>query len=354
MEIDSSAIKNIMESNFQYMIVDTPVGEAIQMSAKDAFLFSNVTGAGYLDDSTYPFSPKGYMITLREAFKYNLVTGLFDNDRLNNTPLYWQKRKPFLFENNKYLIPVDCASEKQFSVFLSKSYEKLISANKKTTDYIFFKVETWKNGNGMECFLEYLACEYFKRHGYMVMNQVPLTQDVGSPDFGGFLLNNRHKGFYLAELSMISVFNDYDLLDLLNFDGFIVGEAKTATTEMAGQLAKYMNTGIYKKGYELHPDKVKSTYPYYGLLNLDNNNKIRVIEPQEQYDYSTPKFDYQEYCAWFLNYLKFFIAANLLNEDLKDFVTSKKLKGKYTQKMIIEAIKSSPIEEIVLFVKEKR
>ena len=73
MEINKASIFNIFKENFGFETVDTILGNAIKMDAYSAFLFANVTGAGYLDNPIYPFSPKGGMKILREAFQYKIV-----------------------------------------------------------------------------------------------------------------------------------------------------------------------------------------------------------------------------------------------------------------------------------------
>ena len=35
------------------------------------------------------------------------------------------------------------------------------------------RVETYKNGNGLESFMEYLTCKYYNSHGYITENQIP-------------------------------------------------------------------------------------------------------------------------------------------------------------------------------------
>lgn len=56
-ELNSNTILNIINKNFDFEIVDTVLGKAIKMDAISAFNFSNVTGAGYLNNPIYPFTP---------------------------------------------------------------------------------------------------------------------------------------------------------------------------------------------------------------------------------------------------------------------------------------------------------
>lgn len=353
MELNKYTITKIFEENFAFPIVDTILGKAVKMDAISAFHFANVTGAGYLDDPTYPFSPKGVLKILRAAFQYNIVTGIFDRHNLYYSPTELIDMKPYLFNGDKYLICVECNSESEFREFMEKSYVTLNDNNLESTDYVFFRIEAWKNGNGMECFLEYLACELFRKRGYIVENQIPLVHEVGSPDFGGFHLARGAKGFHIVELSMLRITHDVSILNELEIDHVIVGEAKTATTIMASQLEKYLNTTAFLKGYEMHPEKPAPTRNCFGMLNIGSDYDVKCKEPVTYYNnVGDIVFDFAEYMKWYKNNLKFYIIANFTNDELKNFVERKKTRGKYNQAKIIEVVLDTPINEIIRCVKE--
>ena len=63
-------------------------------------------------------------------------------------------------------------------------------------------------------------------------------------------------------------------------------------------------------------------------------------------------FVYDEYLSWYENNLKFYILANLTNEELKQFIEEKSPCGKYNQKKIVAVVLLTPINEIIKFVKE--
>lgn len=351
MELKSDTILRIFSNNFNFPIVDTILGKALLMDAYQAFLFANVTGAGYLDDPNYLFTPKGVTKILREAFQYNFVTGIFDRHNLYYSPYELRNKKPFIFESDKYVIFKECQSEEEFCREMKKSYELLEQNNIKTTDFMFFRIEAWKNGNGMECFLEYLACEYFKKLGYIVENQIPLVHAIGTPDFGGYKTNT--KGFHLIELAMLRFTKDYDLVNDINIENIIVGEAKTATTIMAKQLEKYLNTGAFCKGYEMHPSKAAPTKDCFGMFNIDSEYKIKCVEPQAKYVCSEETdFETEEYQKWFYNYIKLYLIANFTNDELVSFVNGINPSGKYNQKKIIKTITALSINDIVNKLKE--
>lgn len=353
MELNKRTITEIFRKNFNYPIVDTILGTAIKMDALSAFYFANITGAGYLDNPTYPFSPKGVLKILREAFQYNIVTGIFDKHKLYYSPVELLEYKPYLFEGDKYLILDEGVNEAEFRAHLNNAYDLLQENDIVSTDYLFFRIEKWKNGNGMECFLEYLACEIFRRRNYIVENQIPLVHAVGSPDFGGFHLSKANKGFHIVELAMVRITGDESVLSQLEIDHVIVGEAKTATTIMAGQLEKYLNTTAFLKGYEMHPEKSAPTKNCFGLINIAADYSVTCREPINNYSgVGDIVFDFDEYMEWYQNNLKFYIIANLTNDELKDFIETRKPRGKYNQAKIIEVIKNTSIEEIIKCVKE--
>ena len=353
MEINAHSIFKIFENNFSFPIVHTILGQAIKMDAYSAYNFSNVTGAGYLDDPTYPFTPKGVMKIFRDAFSYNIVTGIFDRENLYYSPINLQKTRSYLFSGDKYIIPLECMTEKEFTENLENAYSTLLNSKQNPTDYLFFRIEIWKNGNGMECFLEYLACEYFKKKGYIVENQIPLVHTVGSPDFAGYKIKNQAKGFYVTDLSTLRITKNYELLDFLDIDHAIVGEAKTSTTMMTAQLQKYLNTSLFSEGYELHPDKISPGSDAFGLLTISKDYKVICNEPTIKYSKSeSSMYSERKYLEWYNNYLKFYMISNLENSELKDLINSKNVKGKYCQQKIVEVISEMDLLEVANLIKE--
>lgn len=329
MEIDGKNAIEILNKNFNYEKVNTIFGTAIKMNCYDAFIFSNVTGAGYLDNYVMPFSPKGLLKIFYNAFNYNFVTGIFDNGSLKYSPYNLSVMKPYLFKKYKYILFVEFDSEEKLRKILKEMIEKCDAENIASTDFIVYRIEKSKKGNGMESFMEYLACEYFKVRGYIVENQVPLAATVGSPDFAGYSLCELSKydsvaffsnlGFHIIELAMIRIFNKENSkdLNLINNNNNIVGEAKTSTKIMASQLQKYLDTGLFKIGFELHPDKNQASNNSFGLLSL-KNNVIKVTYPEIINIYQE-KYNQKEYELWLLDYIKFYLISNLTNDELCDF-----------------------------------
>jgi len=333
MEINSGKFIEIMSSNFDLEIVETDIGKGIKMNCFEAFIYSSITGSGYLDNYVYPFTPKGLMKLFYNAFDYKFVTGIFENTSLKNTPYLLSKAKPFLFNSDKIIIPVEFETEKELQIKLKQFLEK----EKCPTNFIIQRIEASKKGNGMEPFMEYLACETFRKKGFAVENQIPLTHSQGSPDFGAYLVKSTYSKLHLIELALIRLgYNG--LKDKNKKENYnIVGEAKTGTTILKKQLTKYMKTNIFDEGIAIHPSKVFDDLPWMGCLYLNRDFKISYLSPKEKSTFVDKKMK-DNYSKWLKNYFKFFLIANFDNDELSNFYyinTGEKIS---TKKKLIEFI----------------
>lgn len=361
LEINSRNFIEIFKRNFSYPVVETVLGTCIKMDPYNAFIFSNVTGSGYFDDPVYPFTPKGLLKVFYSAFDYNFVTGIFDHSTLKNTPYQMYHSKKYLFENEKYILPVEFEKEHDLQKFLMDCEEKLIGSGIKTTDFIIQRIEKRKKGNGMEPFLEYIAAESFKKNGYIVESQIPLTYNTGSPDFGGYKLDifndipkefNYFKGgFHLIELSLIRFFERDSTLSYystIEENSAIVGEAKTATRQMTEQLKKYMNTKLYGNGYEIHPSKSSPGNKGFGLLTFTDNFEIKLKNAENIYITENCDFEYRKstYFNWLENYVKYYLIANFSNDDLNKIYEIKMKTPVSSQEDIIDFINTLNINQI--------
>lgn len=326
MEIYSKDFFNIFKVNLDFEIVETEMGTAVKMPAKEAFIYSSVTGAGYFENPVYPFTPKGLMKLFYNAFNYKFVSGIFDNGVLKNTPYILSQAKKYLFEGDKYIVPIEFESEEKLNNLLRVKSDNL----KNKENYIIQRIETSKQGNGMEPFMEYLAGEYFRHLGFIVENQIPLAHAIGSPDFAGYGLNEiivkisnygylPKEGFHMIELALIRNFKERTKTknNHVTHD-FIVGEAKTGNLVMTKQLEKYLNTGLFDQGFEIHPTKLNPSRDYFGLITLDTDYKIKIISPKAKYTAANP-LSREEYIVWLGNYIKFYLISNLTNDELKEF-----------------------------------
>lgn len=326
MEIYTKDFFNIFKANFDFEIVETEMGTAVKMPAKDAFIYSSITGAGYFENPVYPFTPKGLMKLFYNAFNYKFVSGIFDNGVLKNTPYILSQAKKYLFEGDKYIVPIEFESEEKLVDLLKSKFGHV----KDRENYIIQRIETSKQGNGMEPFMEYLTGEYFRHLGFIVENQIPLAHAIGSPDFAGYGLSELiikisnygylpSTGFHMIELALIRNFKQGTKNESSHAThDFIVGEAKTGNLVMTKQLEKYLNTGLFDQGFEIHPAKAKPSKDYFGLISLDADFKIKITLPVTTYTAENP-LSREEYTIWLGNYIKFYLISNFTNDELKQF-----------------------------------
>lgn len=325
MELNKKKVIAAFKSNFSYEIAETPLGTAVKMPSKEAFIFSAVTGAGYLDNPVYPFTPRGLLKLFYNAFDYNFVSGIFDNLSIKHTPYILSLAKPFLFDDKyKYIVPIEFNSEIELQKLLKSKFDKI----EKPAQYLILRIESSKKGNGMEPFMEFLAAEYFKEQGFIVENQIPLAHSLGSPDFGGYALDETFdslkeygilcNGFHIIELALLRIKPNATFQDKPLQGQLIVGEAKTSTKMMTTQLEKYLNTGLFDKGFEIHPQKTHPDKDSFGLITLDESYKIRCTEPRISYS-SGSNLSKEKYVNWLNNYMKFYLLANLTNDEFGQY-----------------------------------
>ena len=330
MDLNGSNILNILEKNFGYSKITTCVGPGILMNNYDAFIYSTITGSAYLNNTLVPFSPKGLMKIFSSAFEYNFVTGLFEQGKIKHTPSIINRDYPFVFQGDKIILPLEFNTEIELQVKLIESESRLTANSLSPSDFIIQRVEISKSGNGMEPFLEYLTCEYFKRNGFIVENQVPLAYKVGSPDFAGYILkesfgindrgHSKNIGFNTFELSMLRLFRTKELkIFQIEESTFIVGEAKTSTSSMAKQINKYMKTGIFTHGYEIHPFKTTSSSTNLGLIRIKSDHLIEIIPAESSTHNTLNPGQIIEYESWLEIYLKLYLLANLNQSEINEF-----------------------------------
>ncbi len=353
MELYPNDILTIFKVNFSYNLEQTPLGLAVKMPCKEAFLFSAVTGAGYLDNPIYPFTPKGLLKLFYNAFHYNFVTGIFENLSLKHTPYILSKAKPFLFNTPyKWIVPIAFDSEIELQSVLENQFNQLNTP----TDYLILRLEKSKKGHGLEPFMEYLVAEYFKQHGFIVENQIPLAYAIGTPDFAGYGLKETITclnefgllplGFHILELALLRIFREkYPILSS-EHESLIVGEAKTSSQMMTKQLLKYLDTNLFDFGLEIHPSKQKPAQSYLGLFTLDHDFKIAFIPPQTTYQ-AKNNLSKNDYCHWLNNYMKFYLLANLTNDEFNDYFMQVKHHKITSQKDIVEFVNQLAMPEIL-------
>jgi len=324
MQLNKNTILKIVEKNFNCKIVNTYLGEGFVLNSYDAFIFSSITGSGYLDNPILPFTPKGLVKIFYNAFAYNLITGIFDNIDLKNTPYYMSLSRPYIFsDGNKIIVPIEFDNELELQNMLQETINNI----QNPTKILVLRIDKSKKGFGMENFLEYCANQFFVSEGFICENQIPLTHSFGSPDFGGYgipklfsELNKKNifnNGFNILELSMLRIRVNRSI-NLNTNTKIIVGEAKTSTKNMSKQLNKYLNLGVFDFGFEMHPSKNKPDDTHNGLLSFDDNYAINYFNPSFISDKPNTSLQ-KDYIHWVENYMKFYLIANLTNQEFLDY-----------------------------------
>ena len=341
-ELTGLDIVNITTNSFGYKKKLTKIGPGIELPAYDAFVFSLITGAGYLENKIFPYTPKGHFKIFHNALSNKMVTGLFENYSLRTTPYYLSKSRPFLFKGNKTIIPVEFNNEKELNLKLDSICEN------SNTDVLILRVETYKKGNGLESFLEYLACRYFNKRGYITENQIPLFPTVGSPDFGGFNISNEflfEQGFNVVELSLLRLFprNIKSSFSKKNIN-FIVGEAKTSTLNISKQLKKYTDTGLFNEAIEILPIRSNKSENSKIYLNEKNN----LVYESTQNTLSIKKEQQESYYVWLKQYFSLYIIANLSNDEMSEYYLHKMKKKIQKGDDIISLVSSFEPNDILI------
>jgi hypothetical protein len=354
MELYSKDIVEILNSNFGYKKVDTPLGVGVKVDCKEAFIFSSITGSGYLDSLIYPFSPKGLLKIFYTALHYKFVTGVFDNSTLRHTPYALSQARKYLFDKDKIIIPYEFEKESD----LRSKLNSVFGEEGKNEDYVLLRVETYKQGNGLEPLMEYFACKHFNSIGYITENQIPLSQELGSPDFGGYSLKGFLKeisafgifpyGFNVIELALIRVLYEKKEINDYNIDEIVVGEAKTSTKEMEGRLRKYLQSGFFDYGIEIHPFKSAPANDDFGLLTVEMNNII-YKKPNLNKVFSVPKAR-NEYEKWLEDYFKFYILCNYTNDELNDLFNIGFNRNLSNQDDIVELVQKYSVSDLLKFL----
>jgi hypothetical protein len=319
--IHSNDIVEILNTSFGFEIIETQIGLGVISNPYDAFIFSSITGAGYLENKIFPFTPKGQMKVFQNVFENKFVTGLLENFSFRYSPYYLNTSREYLFKGSKIIVPVEFENEQELRVKL----DLLTESN--NSDYIILRLETYKKGFGLEPFMEYLACRFFNNLGYITENQIPLFPTVGSPDFGGFKnytgfelsgLELFNKGFNILELSLIRLFNLIESQQIFNDKPhIIVGEAKTSTTNINKQIQKYIETELFNESIEIFPfyQSSSSNSSFY----IDSNHKLRYEKK------SILKVDFAKqnsYLDWMKNYFKYYILSNYSNDEFRLYFKS--------------------------------
>lgn len=356
MRLNKENIIKVLHRNFGFAKVsDSVLGDLIKMSPFDAFIYSSVTGHGYLDNTRQPYTPNGLMQIFNQTNAYNFVTGMFDRDgNLFHTPLYEVKNHSYIVSGDKFIVPVEYDTNANLQKRLTEMEEYITNTGRDPKDFIVCRIKVTTAGFAMEPFMEYVASKYFNRKGYFTETQIPFYYSGGTPDFaayslpdvGGLVKKYFHfNGSSFIGLASIRAFglhkNGSGQEDTIEA---IVGEVKTASLEALSQIKKYLDKGVFNRAYEIIPHK-KSPETIAGLIALDDDGEIKIFEAKTSAKVVPEK--QSEYLAWLQNYIKYFLVSNLTNEELDEFYGQRAGKRTRTIPELLEFINALHIENIL-------
>lgn len=290
----------------------------IHFSSYEAFIYATVTGSGYLDNVVMPFTPKGLMKVFQAEDTLNLVTGLWDNYHPYFTPRKIAKVREYVANGDKYVIPIEFTNELEYKEKLKDLFYKQDYPGQ----FLIQRIEENKKGKGLEALIEYFACEYFKANGYLVDNQIPLSQAYGSPDWVAISTDNsefgslRKQGFYLFELAMSSLFGKRDTAVNSvrhSLGNSIVGEVKVTASNSTLQLNKYLSTEFFDSGVLCFTDRFIPEKSNASIAFFDEDWKF-TFEPKKQFKRFDNKSQYEKYLHFMLLNLKVYLLSSLTDE----------------------------------------
>ena len=326
---------------------------SLELSSYEAFIFSTITGAQYLDDLVFPFTPKGLMKVFHSHLNDRFVTGLWSGVNPHFSPLGLVSNRPFLQIGPKYLIPVSFSTENEFKNEVQDLYNK----QKYAGEFIIHRIEASKEGGGQEGLLEYLSCEYFRNKGYLVDSQIPLAQQYGSPDWmaiSPFLLFNNFeifRGKYLFELGMSGVnWDQKPNLGLTQNDltgNFIVGEAKVAAGDPTKQISKYKGSGLFTRAVLSVTDRQDR---YLGLCDqfyLDQSWEPRYLEC-ESISKEFNRENSSEFGKFLITLSKFYLLSNFETPKMSTILGFDISNPLFTQSKLLSLVRSIPLANFLV------
>ena len=337
MILNKENILNIFEKNNLGKIINTNFGKAIEIDNYNAFILSCLTETGYIINKNYSLNFYGLLKIFNSAYKYSLIAGIYNNQgniEFKFNPNNIVSKYPFIIEGkNKIILPVEFENEIDFRKILNKIY----NSENNHDHYLILRIDISKKGFGLENLLEYFCSEYYKSQNYLIETQVPISHGSGVPDICIYSNIISDIGINIIELSMISVFQKKFNFNKkkINFQTS-VGEAKALSSiDVNKRLKKYLDTKLFDKSFTLYPDNKK--------IKLYQNQKKNLFYINEDYFFSFLDLDTtnssdrivkNDYHKCFMNYLKFYLFANLTNNQLKSFLDLNKIQNHEVNKFL--------------------
>ena len=124
---------------------------------------------------------------------------------------------------------------------------------------------------------------------------------------------------------------------------FIVGEAKTSTSNISGQLNKYIKTGLFNEALEILP--VKPNHSENSQMYLNEKNEL--VYEAKQKGLIIKQEEQESYYSWLKQYFSLYIIANLSNDEMSEYYQYKMKKKIERGDDIISLVSSFEPNEIL-------
>jgi hypothetical protein len=341
----------IFNQNTELEILELNNTSFVSMSPYEAFIYSNITGAGYLDNLVMPFTPKGLMKVFQAEDNLNLVTGLWDKFHPYFTPRKIMQDRNYIMDGDKYLIPIEFKSEIEYN----EKIKKYFYLQDYPGQFLIQRIEENKKGSGLESFIEYFACQYFKAKGYLVDNQIPLSQAYGSPDWLAIstdkpeFANLSKQGFYLFELAMPDFFGKRKILvnsPSYDLGNSIVGEVKVTAANSILQLDKYLSTNFFDTGVLCFTDRFRPSNSKATIAFFNEDWKFE-LESQKQISTTIDESQYEKYLDFIVLNMKIYLLSSLTDEVILEVLSLGSFREIKTKSDFIRHINVLDIETIL-------
>jgi hypothetical protein len=352
-KINNQHFFDIFRENFNFESADIEGRACLKMCAYEAFVFSTISGAQYLDSVVFPFTSRGLMKVFHSHKNLRMVTGLWSGLLPFYSPRNLNLERPFLGSGVKYIFPVSFDSETEYQLAISKLY-KLQSY---PGEYLVYRIESSKVGSGQESLLEYLACEYFRNMGFLVDSQIPMPQQFGSPDWmaldirnDNFFEYNSHGG-YLFERAMRN-FEKCDLVhtkmnkSLRPSGNSIVGEAKVVSSTARKQISKYLTSGLFDQAILSTVDFQEEAAQSLSQIYLDSAWRLEIDLVKGVDSWKQTEL-FREFVDFVDLLLRFYYLSQLSNQQIIECIRLDLFDSNVEQRELIETVKSVPIDKLM-------
>ena len=355
-KITRDLVINILHNglNFPVKEIDS-IGKVIVMNSRNALSYAIITSHGYLDetepDSMYILTRDHFRI-FNQADDFDLQEGVFSLSglRLVTTINNEIQRKPFLKNNEKYILPIEYSGYPELKSKISELLLKIKTNNLNCNDFIICPISA--QNSGLESFFEYVVSVVFNRKMFLTDTQIPFFYGVGTPDVAAYKISNliellHQYGFLegggsVIDLMSVSSFGLSEFSsDESTLNESIVFEVKTCQTS-SPQIKKYTKTKIFSKAYEVIPVE-KESEKYAGLFTINSNGKIILLESSDPIDFE--ESIQKEYFQWIEIYLKMYLLANLKTDELETLLTEHD--HEINNPGLIDYVKTIPFEELL-------